>query len=187
MELAWISWIEESQAEGELKEHYEYLKRSRGKISNIMKVQSLNPDAMMAHLVLYMKIMFGKSELTRVQREMIATLVSATNNCRYCALHHGEALLNITKNKKLVDQLLSNYRKAEIPEKDKTMLHYAIKLTNSPADVKKEDIELLRSAGFSDKAILDINLVTSYFNFVNRIALGLGVPYSEDEIKGYKL
>lgn len=185
--MAWINWIEESQAEGELKEHYEYLKKSRGKVSNIMKVQSLNPDAMKAHLDLYMKIMFGKSKLTRVQREMIATLVSKTNNCHYCVLHHGEALKNIAKNEKLLDELLSNYEKAKISQKDKAMLHYAMKLTNSPADVKKEDIELLRNAGFSDKAILNINLVTSYFNFVNRIALGLGVPYSEDEIKGYKL
>lgn len=186
-ELAWVNWIEESQAKGELKEHYEYLKRSRGKVSNIMKVQSLNPDAMMAHLTLYMKIMFGKSELTRIQREMIATLVSTTNNCRYCVLHHGEALMKIAKNEKLVDQLLLDYKKAEISKKDKAMLNYAVNLTKNPANVTKEDIEMLRKVGFSDNAILSINLVACYFNFVNRIALGLGVPYSEAEIKGYKL
>ena len=185
--MAWIKWVEESEAEGKLREHYEYLKKTRGKIANIMKVQSLNPDAMMAHLDLYMKVMFSKSELTRIQREMIATLVSATNNCRYCFLHHGEALRNLSKNAKLVDQLQSNHKKAEIPKKDMAMLDYAAKLTKNPADVTREDVELLRREGFSDNAILDINLVASYFNFVNRIAVGLGVPSSENEIKGYKL
>ncbi len=87
----------------------------------------------------------------------------------------------------MVDELLSNYKKAEISERDKAMLDYLLKLTKSPADVRKEDIELLRKEGFTDNAILSINLVASYFNFVNRIALGLGVPFSEDEIKGYKL
>ncbi len=65
------------------------------------------------------------------------------------------------------------------------MLDYVFKLTKTPYDVKKSDVEILQKSGFSDENILNINLITSYFNFVNRIALGLGVEFSLDEKKGY--
>ena len=66
------------------------------------------------------------------------------------------------------------------------MLEYAIKLTKMPDKIEKSDIDKLRNSGFSDEDILNINLICCYFNFVNRIALGLGVELSEEEIKGYK-
>jgi uncharacterized protein YciW len=65
------------------------------------------------------------------------------------------------------------------------MIRYASRLTKSPSVVTKDDIIQMRSVGFSDKEILDINLIISYFNFVNRIALGLGVSFSAEEMKGY--
>lgn len=59
-------------------------------------------------------------------------------------------------------------------------------LTRSPAQVTRTDIEQLRRAGFSDEEILSINLIVSYFNFVNRVALGLGVEFTEEEAQGYR-
>jgi uncharacterized protein YciW len=66
------------------------------------------------------------------------------------------------------------------------MLNYAVKLTINPSELHLKDIEELRQVGFSDTDILSVNLITSYFNFVNRIALGLGVKSSEEEAEGYK-
>ena len=65
------------------------------------------------------------------------------------------------------------------------MLRHAAMLTSCPDKAAEDDIERLRAAGFSDEDVLDITLVTAYFNFVNRIALGLGVTFDEDEIRGY--
>jgi len=184
--MAWIKFMEEEEATGKLKEHYEYITRTRGKIANILKVQSLNPDALKAHLDLYLAIMFGRSGLARIQREMIATVVCATNNCGYCTTHHGEALLRLTKNAELVKQLKNDFHKVNLTHKDNVMLKYAVKLTKNPSELHPKDIEELRHAGFSNTDILNINLITSYFNFVNRIALGLGVKFSEEEAEGYK-
>jgi len=184
--MAWIKFIEEEEASGKLKKYYKHIKRTRGKIANILKVQSLNPDALKAHLDLYLALMFGKSGLTRIQREMIATVVSATNNCDYCTTHHGEALLRLTKNAELVRQIKHDFNKVSLARKDYAMLEYAVKLTKNPSDLHRKDIEELRQVGFNDTDILSINLITNYFNFVNRIALGLGVKFSKDEAKGYK-
>ncbi len=73
-----------------------------------------------------------------------------------------------------------DYRQADISHADRSMLDYAIKLTAEPWALEQQDVEQLRTAGFSDGAILDINQITGYFNFVNRLADGLGVelePY----------
>jgi uncharacterized peroxidase-related enzyme len=184
--MAWIKLIEEKEATGKLKEYYEHVKRTRGKIANILKVQSLNPDALKTHLDLYLTLMFGKSGLTRIQREMIATVVSVANNCDYCAAHHGEALLRLTKNATLVRQMKHDFHKVDLTRKDYAMLRYAVRLTKNPSELEEKDVEELCEVGFNDADILNINLITSYFNFVNRIALGLGVKFSREEAKGYK-
>ncbi len=80
----------------------------------------------------------------------------------------------------LVEQLKKNYREAEIDEKDRTMLEYAAKLTLEPWNMVEDDVVKLRTAGFTDEAILDICQITGYYAFVNRLADGLGV-----ELEGY--
>ena len=185
--MAWIQIIDEDNATGELKALYDDIVQRRGKMSNIMRVHSLHPSAMQAHMDLYLKIMFSRSGgLRRADRELIATVVSAANGCSYCVNHHAEALLFYWKDEARVEQVKQDYRVLDLPEQTRAMLAYAVKLTEAPASVTEDDVEALRQAGFSDAAILDINLITSYFNFVNRIAEGLGVAFDPEEMSGYK-
>lgn len=89
--------------------------------------------------------------------------------------HHGAALHLLTKDEDLVKALKKDYKLAVIDEKTMVMLDYAVKLTEEPANIGAEDIELLKKYGCSDREILDLCQITSYFNFVNRMAEGLGV------------
>lgn len=184
--MAWIKEIEHDEATGELKTIYDDLVKKRGKLSNIMKVQSLNPAAMQQHLDLYIHLMFGKPGLPRADREAIAVVVSATNDCAYCVSHHAEALANYEKTD-TITEMMKGLRFLELPDRTARMLSYAAKLTYKPSSIHENDIRELRDVGFSDKDILDINLITAYFNFVNRIALGLGVSFSAEETAGYNL
>lgn len=184
--MAWIRVIDETEAQGRLKECYEKITKTRGKIANIMKVHSLQPKAMLAHLNFYKTIMFEPSGLSRRQRELLATVVSALNGCAYCVRHHAEALHAYVKDEPLIEQVQRDYTKAPLDSKDRAMLDYAQKLTHSPAHVTQKDVEQLQRAGLSDEEILSVNLIVSYFNFVNRVALGLGVEFSEDEARGYR-
>jgi hypothetical protein len=72
-----------SEAPAELAEQYGRMHDKEGNVANILAVHSLNPPALQAHFDLYRTIMFGRSELTRAQREMVAVVVSSTNRCRY--------------------------------------------------------------------------------------------------------
>ena len=184
--MAWIEIIHEDDADGALKTIYDGITQQRGKMSNIMRVHSLHPAAMQAHMDLYLKIMFSRSALRRADRELIATVVSARNGCPYCVNHHAEALNFYWKDAARVEQAKQDYRALDLPEKTRAMLDYAARLTEAPSSVTEADVEAMRGAGLSDAAILDINLITSYFNFVNRIAEGLGVAYDPDEMSGYK-
>ena len=81
--MAWIDTINEGDADGSLKDQYAKLKDSRGGVDNILKIHSLNPESLDAHVRLYKTIMYGKSPISRVDREMIAVLVSSINQCHY--------------------------------------------------------------------------------------------------------
>ena len=183
--MAWIETIEENQADEALAEAYEKIKRRRGKLSNIMKVHSLNPGAILTHMDLYLQLMFGNSGLRREIRELIGVVVSATNHCRYCVNHHSEALNFYWKDKTRIGKLLQDFDSLDFTENIQALLNYAIKLTLYPQSVDEDDVITLREVGFSDEDILNINLIVSYFNFVNRIAVGLGVEVNPDEQVGY--
>jgi uncharacterized peroxidase-related enzyme len=135
---------------------------------------------------LYMAVMFGKSPLKRAQREMIAVIVSAANECEYCQLHHGEALNHYWKDEEKVQQLRKDFTQLELSEIDLNLCAFAKKLTLEPGLSKEADIQTLKNLGLSDRAILDAALVISYFNFVNRMVLRLGVETDEEEVGGYK-
>lgn len=184
--MALIETIQENEAEGELKEIYDGLTQSRGKVAEVHKIQSLNPKSIVNHMDLYMTLMFGKSPLKRVQREMIAVVVSRGNNCEYCQKHHAEAVNHYWKNDEKTNQLRKDYRTIELPVKDRLLCDYAFELTKNPGnETETTFINPLKEAGFDDRAILDATLVIAYFNFVNRIVLGLGVQLEEDA-GGYK-
>ena len=184
--MAWIKTINEPDAGEELKLAYDKIKGNRGKVSNIMKIHSLNPRSMQEHLELYMTIMFRNPGLKREEKELIAVVVSNANRCPYCINHHAEALNFYWKSKERLERFLADYSSAELDNRKLGLVTYADKLTRNPGEIIEDDVKSLKELGFSDASILNINLVVSYFNFVNRIALGLGVEFSPEEVEGYK-
>jgi uncharacterized peroxidase-related enzyme len=183
--MSWIEEIEVEEAEGKLAEMYADLIKARGKISNILKVHSLNPEALENHLDLYMTLMFGKSGLTRCEREAVAVVVSASNECEYCVNHHSEALSHFLDEEETLNMLATADGLETLEPRLSNIVRYAEKLTTAPNAMTESDLGELRAEGLSDKDILDLTLIVGYFNFVNRIAVGLGVDFSDDEKRGY--
>jgi len=184
--MAFIQVIPPDVAEGRLKEIYDDLIRKRGKLAEVHKIQSLHPESIIKHMDLYMEIMFGKSPLRRYQREMIAVVVSTANQCEYCTIHHAEALVHFWKDQEQVDQLIADFNQSSLNSSDLALCQYALALTRRPEEVGIKEVSILKDSGFDDRAILDTALVISYFNFVNRMVLGLGVALEEDGGKGYE-
>lgn len=81
--MAWIKMIHENEAEGELQKFYQEVQNKSGVVATLMKIHSLNLEVMKCHWDLFRKIMFGRSGLSRPQREMVAYVVSLVNKCHY--------------------------------------------------------------------------------------------------------
>ncbi len=184
--MSWIDEIEPEDADRELQEAYKMIREDRGKLSNIMKVHSLMPEAMESHMDLYMSVMFESRSISRKICELIGVVVSNENGCDYCVNHHAEALNHYWRDEERLEDLKRSYKETELTDREERVAEYAVQLTEDPSKVSEEDIEDLREVGFADEQILNINLIASYFNFVNRIALGLGVEFSQEEVEGYE-
>ena len=182
-----IKTLSLEEATGPLKEIYDGLVQSRGKLADVHKIQSLRPQSIVAHMDLYMEIMYSRSEISRPHRELIATVVSIANGCAYCTQHHGEALLHYWKKPSKLEALKRHDWESLLNEKEMALCAFAEGLTQNPGAHESEDFTgPLREQGVSDAGILDVVLVTAYFNFVNRIVLSLGVELEGDGGTGYK-
>jgi len=110
------------------------------------------------------------SGLTKGEREMIVTTTSAANHCLYCVVAHG-AILRIYEKKPLVaDQVAINYRKADISQRHRAMLDFAMKVCLHSDEIADADFAPLHAHGFSDEDIWDIASITAFFGLSNRIA-----------------
>ncbi|MEM7082163.1 MAG: peroxidase-related enzyme [Pseudomonadota bacterium] len=184
--MSWIKTVNRPDKDDPLCEAYAKIRESRGKVSNIMKAQSLFPEALDHHLELYQCLMYGESTLEPAEREMVALVVSASNNCAYSVSHVADALASYEKDNTRMQQIVTGRQFLELSDRQATMLRYATKLTQQPDKMGQDDVQGLRDAGLDDREILEVNMLAAYFNFSNRIACGLGVEFSEDEITGYK-
>lgn len=183
--MARIKVIEENDAEGRLQEIYTDLITKRGKIASVHKIQSLRPESIVKHMDLYMEIMYTKSELSRAERELMAVVVSISNKCHYCQIHHAEALNHYWKDDERIKNLLNGFNQANLSPKEMTLCSFAERLTLDPSAFKDPYyINILKNNKLSDAGILDAVLVVAYFNFVNRIVLSLDVEI-ESQTNGF--
>ncbi len=111
-----------------------------------------------------------EGSLTKGDREMIVTVTSAANQCLYCVVAHG-ALLRIYEKKPLVaDQVAVNYRKADITQRQRAMLDFAMKVCERSHEIDDRDFAPLHAHGFDDEDIWDIAAITAFFGLSNRLA-----------------
>jgi uncharacterized peroxidase-related enzyme len=119
----------------------------------------------------YHDALVDDSALDRAEVEMIVVAVSGVNHCYYCNVAHGALARIYAKDPQLADQLVANYRTADLSDERVAMLDVAVKLTERPTEVDEDDIALLEDAGYSEEAIWDIAAVTAFFNLSNRMAM----------------
>ena len=172
-----ICWLEVPGADevpDDVKELWATPLEKLGFVPNVLRVYAIRPRHLRLWNDFYDELMRGESGLTKVQREMIAVVVSTANRCHYCIVSHTAALRKLTGDPLLVEQLQTNHAYANVEPKERAMLDFALKLTESSSTCAEADVDALREAGWNDKEIMDIAQVAAMFNFTNRLASGLG-------------
>ncbi len=141
-----------------------------GLIPNVLRAYAFDIDKLNAFTGIYNDLMLGPSGLPKLDREMIAVVVSAVNRCFYCLVAHGQAVRAMSGKPELGEALVMNWRVADITPRQRAMLGFAEKLTEASARITEADRQALRDAGFSDRDIWDIASVAGFFNMTNRVA-----------------
>jgi len=183
--LTWLRVPADEEVPAEIRELWRPSLEKLGFVPNVLRLYALRPDNLLAWNAWYEVAMKGDSGLTKPEREMIAVVVSAANDCAYCSAAHGAALRKLTKDPALADAIAADHTSASVEPRVRAMLDYAVKLTLRPKEMDEGDVVALREAGWSDEDVMDIAEVTGLFNMSNRMASGLGwAPNPEYETLG---
>lgn len=184
--MTWINTVPFERATGRLRILYERIKGPDNNVDNIMMAHSLRPHTMEGHMAIYKNVLHhAANSLPTWYLETIGVYVSMLNRCQYCIRHHYEGLVKELRQDRSRAESIRAALEGEDPAQALTSreaegLIYSQKLTLAAADLQKDDIDQLRSAGFDDGEILEINQVTAYFNYANRTVLGLGINTDGD-------
>ena len=144
-----------------------------GFVPNVLQAYSFDNAKLSNFIAFGDEIMLADSGLSKLEREMIAVVVSAANRCYYCLIAHGAVVRKLSKDPILGDLLVTNYRVADLPSRQRAMLDFATQMTTSSYELTEADRSRLRTVGFSERDIWDIVAVASFFNMSNRMASAL--------------
>jgi len=151
-----------------------------GMVPNVLQAYAFDIDKLNAFTAMYNDLMLGVSNLTKLEREMIAVVVSSISRCWYCQVAHGAAVRQLSGDPKLGEAMVMNFRAAKLDARQLAMLEFAEKLTKSSATVSDVDRQALRDVGFSDRDIFDIASVAAFFNMTNRVASAIDMQPNEE-------
>jgi uncharacterized peroxidase-related enzyme len=166
----------ENAIDGDMQHYFQVCRERLGLLPNVLAALSFKPARLRNFINTYNEIMLGEdSRLSRLEREMIAVVVSSHNRCYYCLVAHGQAVRELSGDPELGELLVMNYRVAELPLRQRAMLDFAWKLTAAPDSVGDADRAALRKAGFNEGDIFDIAEITGLFSLSNRMAMSLGM------------
>ncbi len=140
-----------------------------GFVPNVFLTFAHRPAEFRAFFAYHDALMDKESGLTQVDREMIIVATSNVNGCLYCVIAHGAVLRIRAKNALIADQVAVNYRKADITDRQKAMLDFAMKVCTDSATVGQDDYDTLAEHGFSEEDVWDIGAITAFFGLSNRM------------------
>ena len=150
--------------------YFDICTQKLGMIPNVLQAYAFDIDKLGAFTGMYNDLMLAPSGLSKLEREMIAVVVSSINGCFYCLTAHGAAVRELSENPILGEQMVMNYRVADLDDRQRAMLDFATKITTASTTIEEVDRQALRDVGFTDRDIWDIANVTGFFNMTNRVA-----------------
>ncbi|HPF25837.1 MAG TPA: peroxidase-related enzyme [Steroidobacteraceae bacterium] len=159
-----------SALDPDLRKYFAVCDEKIGFLPNVLAAYSFDQTKLRAFINFYNDLMLGDSRVSKLEREMIAVVVSAVNRCYYCLTAHGQAVREMSGDPALGELLVMNYRAAKLTARQRAILDYAHKLTATPAAMTDADRRSLRRVGCNDRDIWDVASVTAFFNMTNRLA-----------------
>jgi uncharacterized peroxidase-related enzyme len=156
--------------DGDLKAVFDKCVEKLGFVPNVYHAYSLRPAKLRNFIAMYNELMLAPSGLSKLEREMVAVVVSSANRCYYCLVAHGQAVRRLSGDPELGEMIALNYRVAKLDARQRAMLDFAWKLTATPHLVEDADRDALGAVGLSAADIFDLAETAAFFNLSNRMA-----------------
>ena len=172
--MPFVNEVDETQADPQLREMYSKIEQGLGFLPHYFKTLGAMPAVIQAQLAMNDAIM-QDGALTLVIKEQIGLVVSGINSSAYCIMFHMELLRRFGVEKTLARKLSSDYENAAVEPKVKALFRFADKLTRHPDDIEERDTDELKKVGWSEDVVRETVLTVAYFNYINRVSLGLGL------------
>lgn len=160
--------------------YWDKCRQKLGLVPNVLVAYSFDDKKLAGFTAMYNELMLAESGLSKLEREMIAVVVSSVNRCYYCMVAHGAAVRELSGDPELGEMLIMNYRVAPLSPRERAMLDFAVKITEASYRIEEPDREALRTVGFSDRDIWDIAAVAAFFNMSNRMASAIALMPNRD-------
>ncbi len=164
----------------DIQKYFDICQEKLGLVPNVLKAYAFDMEKLRPFMAMYNELMLGESGLSKLEREMIAVVVSSVNRCWYCQVAHGAAVRELSGDPKLGEAMVMNWRVADLDERQHGMLAFAEKVTKASAEITEHDRQALRILGFSDRDIWDIAATVGFFSMSNRMASAVGMKPNED-------
>ena len=151
-----------------------------GFVPNVFLALAHRPDEFRAFFAYHDALMEKESGLSQKEREMIIVATSGHNQCLYCVIAHGAVLRIRAKDPLIADQVAVNYHKADISDRERAMLDFAMKVCKGGAEISEADFDALKPHGFSEEDIWDIGAITAFFGLSNRMVNVTGMRPNDE-------
>lgn len=176
--LGWKAWVDVVDCATATPEQIEVLEMShpQAKSSDYYLALVHQPEILRQRSEAYNAIMYAPGGLPRSDRELGALTVSRINGCVYCCSVHAQRYEQMAKRNDTVAQVFDNPRTAGTSDRERAVVAFSIKLTETPDQVNASDMAALRDAGLTPLEILDLLNATSIFAWANRLMMNLGEP-----------
>lgn len=171
---------DEADLEEDIQAVFQKCRDKLGLVPNVLQAYSLRPNKLRNFMAMYNELMLAPSGLSKLEREMVAVVVSSANRCFYCLVAHGQAVRALSGDPQLGEMMVMNYRVAPLDARQRAMLDFAWKLTKTPEQVEEPDRDALRAVGLSNDDIFDLADTVAFFNLSNRMAIGIDMMPNPD-------
>lgn len=164
----------------DIQKYFDICDEKLGLTPNVLKAYAFDMAKLRPFMDMYNEVMLDDSGLSKLEREMIAVVVSSINRCWYCQVAHGAAVRQLSGNPQLGEAMVMNWRVADLDERQTAMLAFAEKITKVSSETSEADRQALRDVGFSDRDIWDIAATVGFFSMSNRMASAVGMKPNDD-------
>ncbi|WP_298909262.1 peroxidase-related enzyme [uncultured Aliiroseovarius sp.] len=164
----------------DIQKYFDICDEKLGLIPNVLQAYAFDMAKLRPFMNMYNEVMLDDSGLSKLEREMIAVVVSSINRCWYCQVAHGAAVRQLSGNPMLGEAMVMNWRMADLDERQTAMLTFAEKITKASSETSEADRQALRDVGFSDRDIWDIAATVGFFSMSNRMASAVGMKPNDE-------